>query len=136
MCNQNFVKGVSYSASKNSQKNDLQQTKWLSFLTSNLTMTLFFNFWPTNFNMKPLSRNHPCYGASCLITLDAPWSINKQVNALTSFAWFPFNNILCPSLHIVPRQSTFSIFVNFVATNKTLQYNIICYKQLLYCILN
>ena len=77
-CNQNFVKGVSLSASKKSQKNDALRRKWLSFLTSDLIMTLFVNFWFCNFNLKPLSRNHPCYGASCLTILDAPWGIDNN----------------------------------------------------------
>ena len=69
---------VALSASKNIQKNDAQRTKWQSSLTSDLTMTPFFNFWLYNFNLKPLSRNHPSYGASCITTLDAAWSLGHR----------------------------------------------------------
>ena len=141
--NQNFVKGVSLSASQNSQKNDVQQTKWLLFLTSDLTMTPFFNFWHYNFNLKPLSRNHPWHGASLLTNLDASWSIDHK-STLWQFSL---------GLHLIIRYThVLSLFPHkahlYLSTLQqrtkhchmtspdvmTSPNNIICYKQLLYCI--
>ena len=95
------MKVVSLPVLKKSQMNDLQRTKWVSVLTSDLTMTPFINF-----RRRKLPNNPGC-------TLGHKY----QVNSLTIFAWF----YLCSRPLIVFKQSTSFVFVNFAAMDKTLQ---------------
>ena len=76
-CNQNCVKGVSLSASMNSPKNDARQKMAIIFYVRFDNDTIF-QLWLHNFNLKPLSRNHPCYSTSCPTTLDVPRGIDNK----------------------------------------------------------
>ena len=73
-----FCYGSLTICNKEQSKEWRTKNKMAIIFDSDLTMTPFFNFWLCNFNLKSLSRNHPCYGASCQTMVDAPWGIDNK----------------------------------------------------------